>query len=191
MLLGPIKLIPGFAGATRGKDASFKRSAALWSTMIAVLVLAFLIFLGGMFVDKYRLSIDSIRIAGGLVLLLSAILSIFAKPSPPAELPENVKPLTLAASPIVSPVMIPAAGVAAVLIFMLLAKEIPGMELAVIVAAGVIITMNFVVMYFNEKILAIPGLMLVLQLLGAVLIFMQTALAIDTIIDGIRHLRSV
>ena len=37
MLLGPIKLIPSFAGVTRGADVAFKRSVAIRAVVIAAL----------------------------------------------------------------------------------------------------------------------------------------------------------
>jgi hypothetical protein len=41
LLLGPVKLIPPFAGLTRGADSRFKRSVEVWGTIIASALCAF------------------------------------------------------------------------------------------------------------------------------------------------------
>ena len=82
----------------------------------------------------------------------------------------------------------PPAGVGAILIFMMLAPEYPGIARSVAVALAIVMVLDFLVMFFNRKILKVPGLMLVLRVLGAVLIFMQAALAADTMLDALRHM---
>jgi multiple antibiotic resistance protein len=83
MLLGPIKLIPSFSGVTRGTDVRFKRSIAIWGVVIASVLCAFVALSGETLLGRYRISIDAVRIAGGLVLMISALLAIFQKAQPP------------------------------------------------------------------------------------------------------------
>ena len=47
MLLGPIKLIPSFAGLTRGADARFKRDVAIRGVVIAAALCVFVALAGG------------------------------------------------------------------------------------------------------------------------------------------------
>ena len=47
MLLGPIKLIPAFAGLTQGADVRFKRSVAIRGTVIATVLCVFVALAGG------------------------------------------------------------------------------------------------------------------------------------------------
>ena len=84
MLLGPIKLIPSFSGVTRGTDVRFKRSVAIWGVVIASVLCAFVALSGETLLGRYRISIDAVRIAGGLVLMISALLAIFQKAQPPS-----------------------------------------------------------------------------------------------------------
>jgi hypothetical protein len=44
-------------------------------------------------------------------------------------------------------------------------------------------------MFFIDYVVRIPGLPLILQMLGAVLVFIQVALAIETLMAGFRGLR--
>jgi multiple antibiotic resistance protein len=82
MLLGPVKLIPVFAGLTRGADARFKRDVAIRAAVIASVLCVFVALAGGTLVGNYRVSIDALRIAGGLVLLIAGLQVIFQKTQP-------------------------------------------------------------------------------------------------------------
>ncbi|MCG3203594.1 MAG: hypothetical protein KCHDKBKB_00265 [Elusimicrobia bacterium] len=79
MLLGPFKIIPAFAGLTKGMDLQFKRAVAIQAATIASVLCAFVVIAGTALLNKYRISIDAVRITGGLVLLLAALNAIFTK----------------------------------------------------------------------------------------------------------------
>lgn len=187
MLLGPIKLIPAFAGVVRERDEAFKRAVAVRAALITAAVMAFVALAGGSFLAKYHISIDGLRIAGGLVLLLAALNTIFGKAQAPAPASGDATPLQIAISPLVTPVIVPPAGVAAILIFMMLAPEYPGMPKAVGIALAIVLVLDFLAMRFYRG-LAKPWLLQVLQVLGAVLIFMQVGIAVETILNALRHL---
>jgi len=99
MLLGPIKLIPAFAGLTRGADVRFKRDVAIRATLIAAALGVFVALAGGTLLGKYRISIDALRIAGGLVLAIAALQVIFQKARPPSPGSGAPTAIQLAASP--------------------------------------------------------------------------------------------
>ncbi|MGE5319099.1 MAG: MarC family protein [Hyphomicrobiaceae bacterium] len=192
MLLGPVKLIPAFAAVTRGQDEAFARSTAVRATLVASAIVAFLVLAGGKLVGNYHISIDALRIGGGLVLLIAALQTIFPRPQAEAKSEQaSPAPLQLAIAPLATPIIIPPAGVAAVLIFTMLAAEYPGMLQAVAIALAIIMVLNFIVMYFNRAIMKIPGLLMVLQVLGAVLIFMQVALSVETMLAALRHMGAI
>lgn len=188
MLLGPVKIIPPFTGLTRGADDRFTRALAIWSAVFASLVVTAIALTGETLLSKYRISIEGLRIAGGLVLLLASLITIFSKAQPPLAKSDNVSVLQLAVSPMVTPVIVPPAGVAAILTFMMLAPEYPGMLHAVGLALAIIMLLDFLVMYFIRGIMKLPGLMLILHLAGAVLVFMQAALAVQVMLTALRHL---
>jgi multiple antibiotic resistance protein len=71
MLLGPVKLIPSFAGLTRGADARFKRDVAIRGVAVASALLVFLALAGGTLLSKYQIFLEALRIAAGLVLLIA------------------------------------------------------------------------------------------------------------------------
>ena len=188
MLLGPLKIIPAFMKLTRETDREFKRDVAIKASMTATALVAVIVLLGKGLVARYEISLDSVRIAGGLVLLLSALKVVFPGPEPVRA--ESVKPtaLQLAISPVAMPITVPPAGVAAILITLLLAPTYPGMGRVIVWGLATMMTLDFLAMYFIDTLAEVPGLLLLLQVLGAVLIFIQIALAIETFLVAFRDL---
>jgi multiple antibiotic resistance protein len=77
------------------------------------------------------------------------------------------------------------------LIFMILAGQDPGMKLAVGICLAAIMVLDFLVMFFIDRVMKTPGLMIVLTVLGSVLIFVQASLAINMILVGLGLLSPV
>jgi multiple antibiotic resistance protein len=188
MLLGPLKLIPSFAGLTRSADVPFKRSVAIRGVLIASALCVFVALAGGILLGKYRISIDALRIAGGLVLLIAALLGIFQKAQPSSPGSGTPTAVQLAASPVAVPGIVTPAGVAAVLIFMMLAPQYPGMTQAVAICLAIVMVLDFLVMYFIDRVMRTPGLAIVLTVLGSVLVFVQVGLAIQMILNALMSL---
>lgn len=188
MLLGPIKLIPVFSGLMQDANPQFKRSVALKSVIIACVMCLFVILAGKLLVNKYEISLAALRITGGLILLISAMQVIFSKVPAVSPAPATAKAIQLAVSPVAVPSIVPPAGVAAILIAMMMAPQYPGIIQAVVICLVIVMVMNFLVLYFIDQVLKTPGLAIVLTILGSVLVFVQASLAIDTIINGLQDL---
>lgn len=184
MLLGPIKVIAPFARLTRSTEPPFKRSVAIQAAILASVICAAVALLTGNFVAKYQLGIPALQITAGLILLISALNAIFPRPeaNAPTDAPRSA--LQAALSPLATPVIVPPAGVAAIMVFVLLAQQQPAAYQTIAAALATVMVLNFVVMLFNDAILKLPGLMPLLQLLGAVLVVVQVALAIQELIYG-------
>lgn len=188
MLLGPLKVIGPFASVTREKDNAFIRSVAISATLASAAILAFIALAAGGMLGKFHLSLPSLKIAGGLVLLIAALRTMFGESAVPDAGKPNRRALAVAVSPITVPIIVPPAGVAALLILAAVAPELPGVTKVMIVSLAIIVALNFLVMFFNRAIVSLGALMLVLQLVGAVLVFIQVALAVDTMLMGFKDL---
>jgi len=173
---------------TRGADGPFKRDVAIRGTVIASALRAFVALAAATLLDRYRISIDALRISGGLVLLISALLVIFPTAQPPSPGSGTPTAIQLAASPVAVPGIVPPAGVVAIMIFMMVAPQYPGMTQAVAICLAAMMVLDFLVMYFIDRIMKTPGLMIVLPVLGSVLIFVQAALAIEMILNALKSL---
>jgi multiple antibiotic resistance protein len=184
MLVGPLKLIGSFARATRGAEPSFKRSVAIRAELIAAAVCVFVVVAGGSLLSKYHISLDALRIATGLVLLISALVTIFGRvrsPGPGSGAPSAIQ---LAASPVALPGILPPAGIAAILI----GTQFPGMIQAVVLCLAILMVLDFLVMYFIDSIVKTPGLTVVLGVLGDVLVFVQVCLAVEVFLTAFKNL---
>lgn len=190
MLLGPVKIIHAFAGLTRGTDLRFKRAVAIRGALIASALCAFVVLAGSTLLGKYRIQLDAVRIAGGVVLLISALRTIFIKAQPPTPVP-GATPIQLAVSPLAVPIIVPQAGVAAILIFLMQEPNSPGIIPLIVFSLAIIMVLDFLVMYFIGGVVKTPGLAIVLSVLGAVLVFIQACLATQMILVGLKLLNPV
>ena len=178
MLLGPIKVIPAFFKLTHGATPAFKREVAIKAALLA----------SGLW-RRSRCSepgwwrpMPFLSMACGSREVGAA--HVGAEDHVSCAEPSNTdasKPtaLELAMSPLAVPLIVPPAGIAAILIFVGLAPKSPGIELVIPLALVAMMALNFLVMFFIDQIVRIPGLMLVLQVFGAILVFIQVALAVE------------
>lgn len=188
LTLGPVKIIPAFSKLSQRMTLKFKREVAIKGILIAIAICLYVTLLGEGILKNYQISLESLEIAGGIVLLISALNTIFPRIQP-ANLPlSEPTALQLAISPVASPIIVTPVGIAAILIFVMLTPRHPGMGFVIAKALSVMMVLNFWVMYFIDGITKVPGLMLVLQVLGSVLVFVQVALAIETILAAFRSL---
>ncbi len=188
LLLGPVKVIPPFARLTRDADGPFKRNAAVKAAVFAVIICALVVMLSQILVAKYHLGIPALQITMGLILLLSALGAIFPRREAQPAAGKRPTATQLALSPLASPVIVTPAGVAAVMVAVLLGAGDPGSLRTIAIALAMVMALNLVVMLFNDQILKIPGLLLVLQLLGTVLVVVQVALAVQELIYAFTRL---
>jgi multiple antibiotic resistance protein len=191
VLLGPIRLIAAFARLTQGRPPAFRRSAAAWAAVLASAVCAFVMLAGRVVVEKYGLSVPALQLSAGLILLLSALGTIFPSGGLPESTGEAASPLQLAISPLATPTIVAPVGVAAILIFVMIEPTSADRYQTLALALGGIMVLNFLVMFFNDRVLRVPGLLPALHLLGGVLIVVQLALGINTMLIALRTLGAV
>jgi len=185
LTLGPIKIIGPFAKMTANIDPKFKKQLAIYGAIFATIICLLVALLGKGLVEKYHLIPQAITIAGGLVLLISALRLIFPPLQPEPISKPSPKPLNLAISPLASPIIVTPMGIAAILVFVLFAQGQPAMIATIYKAILIMMFLDFLVMFFIDKILKIPGLMAILQIMGSILVFIQVALAVQTILLGL------
>ena len=189
LLLGPIKIISAFHRLTQWADPHFKKEVAVKASLIASALVGIVGLFGGSLATKYRISLDSVRIAGGLVLLISALKIMF--PTAESSSPVSSKPAAtqLAISLMAMLIIVPPAGIAAIMIFAMQAPKFQGAALVIAYALATMMALDFLVMFFIDHVVKLPGLFLLLQVFGYALIFIQLALAIELLVSAFRSLR--
>jgi multiple antibiotic resistance protein len=84
--------------------------------------------------------------------------------------------------------IVPPAGVAAILIFLLFTPNHPEMPQVIAICLAIMMVLDFLVMYFIDQVMKTPGLTIVLTVLGSVLVFVQAALAINMMLVALKSL---
>jgi multiple antibiotic resistance protein len=190
--VGPIKVIPAFATmvkeATREQIIALAVRGALQSTAIALFIA---IGLSGM-QASWGISLDAIRIAGGILLFMAAAGSLVMQ-APAAIAKAPAAPLDEAAikrtsfMPLSIPTIITPWGVVAILLFMQLAHDDRAATVSVLAILLLVMALNFVGMLFARRILKVLGFGS-FQLMGWIFGILQCGLAVETILVSLHNL---
>lgn len=199
LTLGPLKTIPAFFLATYSADRRTIRTLAAKSAILATLIVLFVNLVASGTLMKWRVSLDALAIAGGLVLLFTSVktLSEFNLIETPARAEPAAGVTTAPAStrwmghPVLSPLVIPAilppVGVVVILFFAGLAVGDPAFQLRFTGLLLALMAGNFLAMLFAGPIMRRVGVP-VLQVVGWVFSALQAGLAIQIMINSLRHL---
>lgn len=194
LTLGPIKVIPAFAALVGDATPKQVWTVALrgiaWATGISL----FIAFGVTRVQESWQVSLDAIRIAGSILLFMSAAATIsqVTRPQAPVAVPA---PSTLDAAalrraafmPVAIPIIVTPWGVVAILLFMRLAEREPGGVAGVVGVLLVVMALNFAGMLFARRVMKTVGFA-TFQLLGWVFGIMQCGLAVQVILISLRSL---
>lgn len=194
LTLGPIKVIPAFAALVGDATPAQVRTVAVrgtvWATGIALLIA----FGVTRVQESWQVSLDAIRIAGAILLFMSATATI-GQVTRPAASPTAPPPSSLDASalrrvavmPVAIPIIITPWGVVAILLFMRLAEREPAGVASVVATLLLVMILNLLGMLFARWIMKAVGLA-VFQLLGWIFAIMQCGLAVQVVLIALRNL---
>ena len=194
VIIDPIGLTPIFAALTQGQTARRRREIALRACLIAFGILAIFAVFGEQVLGFIGISMPAFRIAGGMLLFLTALDMLFERrtkrredQSEAAEAEHDSHPDD-DADPSVFPMAIPLiAGPGAIATVILLAGQNPGwaglgLTLAVtlvVVAAVFVLALTAGLL---ERLLGRTGINVVTRLLGMLL----AALSVQFVLDGLK-----
>ncbi len=192
LTLGPIKVIPAFA--TMVKDATREQVIALAvrGTLQATAIALFIAIAVTGMQASWGVSLDAIRIAGGILLFMAAAGGqVMQAPAAISKAP--AAPLDAAAikrasfMPLSIPIIITPWGVVAILLFMRLTHDDHAATFEVIAILLLVMALNFVGMLFARQILKVLGIA-TFQLMGWIFGILQCGLAVETILVALRNL---
>lgn len=185
VMLGPVKIIAPFAKLTAGMEEGAARRLALEATGIACAGGIVASIFGQRILASWDISLNALRLAAGLVLLLVALRATLDQYAPPREAPTAEGRGNLAFSPLAFPIILTPYGLA---ILILILAVFGGLErdAAVFAIFLLVMLLDLAVMWFARAIVRRGGW--ILALFGAVLVVMQVALAIELILDALRAL---
>jgi multiple antibiotic resistance protein len=185
VVIDPIGLTPVFIALTPGLAAQQRRAIAIRATVIAAGLLFLFAFLGEQVLGFIGISMPAFRIAGGILLFLTALDMLFERRTKRREDQADVEDVP---DPSVFPIAIPLiAGPGAIASIILLAGQAEGAigmasVLGVMVAVLIIVFLLFLSAPLIERVLGKTGIVVVTRLLGMLL----AALSVQFVLDGIR-----
>ena len=189
VVMDPIGLAPVFIGLAGNRPAFERRAMAFKASVVAgVIILAFGLF-GRALLTRLGISLDSFRVAGGILLFLIALDMVFARSSGSKETPDEEKEAQQREDISVFPLAIPLiAGPGTLASIMILASDAHGspvlLSAVFLVTAGVLLLCYLALRLSGQiaRIIGLTGVHVVTRVLGVLL----GALAVQYVADGIR-----
>lgn len=184
VVIDPIGLTPIFIALTPGMTAQERRALAVRATLIAAGILFLFAFLGEQVLGFIGISMPAFRIAGGILLFLTALDMLFERRTKRREDQAGDE----VPDPSVFPMAIPLiAGPGAIASMILLTGEAEGTVgmisvLGVMVAVLLLVFLFFLSATVIERALGKTGIVVVTRLLGMLL----AALSVQFVLDGIQ-----
>jgi multiple antibiotic resistance protein len=181
-LMGPIAMLPLFAGATAGADVALRRKIALLAFAISLGVFALAIFVGAAVMKGAGTTPAALIIAAGIILLATALKSLLGGHDAPSAQPAPVT-LATALTPLAIPGIVTPVGVAVLIIF---ASYFPGSanQVAILGVVAAIMVVNLIAMLFAHSFMEKVGFA-PLMVLGAVFGVLQAAMGLQFILNGL------
>jgi multiple antibiotic resistance protein len=188
VIVDPPGIAPVFAGLTQGTPRSHQRKMAIKGPMIATVILVFFALAGRPFLDGLGISMNALRLAGGLMLFIIALEMVFEKRSERKQetaekLDEHFEDISV--FPIALPLL---AGPGAIATIMLLVSNHQNDYVAqgmIVAALATVMVISLVVFLLAGKIADWMG-PTVNAVLTRVLGVILAALAAQYVIDGIK-----
>jgi len=188
VIIDPVGIAPVFAGLTQGTTNSHKRMMAIKGTVIGTLILVFFALLGERFLGALGISLDGLRVAGGIMLFIIALEMVFEKRTERKQeaadkMDEYFEDISV--FPVALPLL---AGPGAIATIMLLVSDFEGDMLAqggILAALGLVMLITLIVFFMAGRVMEFlgPTVNAVLtRLLGVIL----AALAAQYILDGLK-----
>lgn len=185
VVIDPPGQAPIFMALTQGMDPAARRGVAIRACLTAAVILAMFTAFGESVLGFVGISMPAFRVAGGVLLFLTAIEMLFERRTKRRESNAEEEDNT---DPSVFPLAIPfIAGPGSIATIILLAGQAPGLQgTAIVIGVMVSVVAVVLVLYLSSGVLARllgkTGLNVMTRLLGMLL----AALSVQFILSGLR-----
>ena len=185
VIMDPPGMTPMFVALTQGMDAARRRAIALRACITAAIMLTLFAAFGEQLLGFIGISMHAFRIAGGLLLFLTALDMLFERRSKRREGRADEDDHH---DPSIFPLAIPLiSGPGAIASVILLAGQQPGwagfgIVVGVMLSVILLVFLCFLTATFFERLLGKTGIIVVTRLFGMLL----AALAVQFVLDGLK-----
>ena len=188
VIVDPIGIAPVFAGLTRGTSRAHKRLMAIKGTFIAAIILVFFAFAGKPFLNALGISIDALRVAGGIMLFIIAVEMVMErrterKQEAAEKLDDYFEDISV--FPVAMPLLAGPGSIATVMLMMSTYEADLTMRGVVVAALATVMLLSLITFLLAGKVMDLmgPSVNAVLtRVLGVVL----AALAVQFVLDGLK-----
>ncbi len=188
VIIDPIGMTPLFVALTQGMSTAQRRAIAVRACVTSALLLILFAALGEAVLGFVGISMPAFRIAGGMLLFLTALDMLFERRSQRRKGQADAAEEDEGDDPSIFPIAIPLiAGPGSIATVILLAGQKPGAEglvyvIGVMLSVIVLVFGMFLMGSLLERALGRVGINVVTRLLGMLL----AALAVQFVLDGLR-----
>ncbi len=188
VIIDPIGMTPLFVALTRGMSPTRRRAIAIRACLTSALLLVVFAAFGEAVLRFVGISMPAFRIAGGLLLFLTALDMLFERRGQRRKGQADAAEEDEGDDPSIFPIAIPLiAGPGAIATVILLAGQRPGLEglawvIGVMLLVIALVFVMFLMAGYLERALGKVGINVVTRLLGMLL----AALAVQFVLDGLR-----
>ncbi len=188
VIIDPIGIAPIFAGLTQGTTRKHQNKMAIKGSLIGFLILAFFAIVGRPFLDGLGISMDGLRVAGGIMLFIIALQMVMAKRNDrKAEVAEEINEHfeDISVFPMALPML---AGPGAIATIMLLMANVEGdfiAQTAIIAAMVLVFCITMITFMTAAPLMRLLG-STVNAVLTRVLGIILAALAAQYVLDGLK-----
>ncbi|MGI9264693.1 MAG: MarC family protein [Gammaproteobacteria bacterium] len=190
VVIEPVSMVPLFGAMTRGGDPGYRRKMAIKSVAISAGILIVFALLGDYLLQALRVSVNSFKIAGGLLLFMLSVDMVFARQSglrsttireqDEARYRDDISVFPMAFPLIAGP------GMLATLLLVIVEARGNPLEFAIIMGVVVLVLLLTLILLLATtpimRVLGVTGANVISRLLGVVL----AALAVQYVVDGVR-----
>jgi multiple antibiotic resistance protein len=185
VIMDPPGLVPAFVAVTQGLTSEQRRKIALRACLVAIGVLTVFAAFGESVLQFVGISMHAFRVAGGILLFLTALDMLFERRTQRREhrADEDDHP-----DPSVFPLAIPLiAGPGAIASIILLVGDQPGWlgltsVIVLMIFVVILVFFSFLLAGLFERLLGKTGIVVVTRLFGMLL----AALAVQFVLDGLK-----
>lgn len=185
VVIDPPGLVPLFIALTQGMDSAHRRRLALRACVIAFAILLVFGIAGDAILSFVGISMPAFRIAGGILLFLTALDMLFERRTQRREGQKVEHDHDPSVFPLATPLIAGPGAIASVILLVGQSGDGWGGTAAVLALVALMLVVTFLFLLASpplERLLGRTGTVVITRLLGMLL----AALSVQFVIDGVR-----
>jgi multiple antibiotic resistance protein len=184
VIVNPFGNVPLFISLTQKFTSVERKNAIIKSVVIATAILLVFALVGKFLFDVLNVTLDSLRIAGGLLLLAIAFDMLMGR-SPASKIDQDEERESVAVTPMATPLL---AGPGAMTTVMILMNDAgtPLLKGSIVIAILIAMAAAFVILINSDRVYSIirkDGARVLTKIMGIVL----ATIAIEMVVNGLLH----